>query len=108
LILPAFLLPFNAGGGLLAAVPPRNHNNLRRGQTVKGHVARLVRDKGFGFITTTEGDGKDLFFHRSAVGGHTTFEQMQEGGPGNGGTPVEFDSVDSPKGPRAENVRATD
>jgi len=32
-----------------------------------GTIRRLVRDRGFGFIKSTE--GKDYFFHRSQVVG---------------------------------------
>ena len=61
----------------------------------EGTIKRL-NDKGFGFIE--DGSGKDMFFHSSAVEG-TTFEQMQEG------QRVSYNIGDSPKGPRAENVR---
>lgn len=69
---------------------------------MKGHVARLVSDKGFGFITGA--DGEDHFFHRSEVR-EGRFEDLKDGGPNRGGTAVEFDSVNAPKGKRAENVR---
>jgi cold shock protein len=51
--------------------------------------------KGYGFIEH-EG-GKDLFVHFSAIkmDGFKTLVQ---------GEPVEFDLVDGPKGPAAENV----
>ena len=63
---------------------------------MKGKISRLIRDRGFGFIAAE--DGKDVFFHRSAlVGGD--FDSLEEG------TGVEFDSESGPKGPRAVNVR---
>ena len=61
----------------------------------EGTIKRLS-EKGFGFIE--DGSGKDMFFHSSAVEG-TTFEQMTEG------QRVSYNIGDSPKGPRAENVR---
>ena len=61
----------------------------------EGKIKRLT-DRGFGFIET--GEGKDMFFHMSAVEG-TTFEQLQEG------QKVSFNAGQGPKGPRAENVR---
>jgi len=61
----------------------------------EGTIKRLT-EKGFGFIE--DGSGKDMFFHSSAVEG-TTFEQMTEG------QRVSYNIGDSPKGPRAENVR---
>jgi CspA family cold shock protein len=61
----------------------------------QGTIKRLT-DKGFGFIDA--GDGKDVFFHMSAVEG-TTFDQMRDG------QRVSFNMGQGPKGPRAENVR---
>ena len=62
-----------------------------------GKIARVMADKGFGFITGE--DGSDYFFHRSAVTGGGLFEQLRDG------SPVTFDVGQGPKGPRAENVR---
>jgi cold shock protein len=61
----------------------------------EGTVKRLT-EKGFGFISN--GSGKDLFFHSSAVEG-VTFEQLREG------QKVEFTEGQGPKGPRAESVK---
>ena len=61
-----------------------------------GTIARLLIDKGFGFIRD-EG-GTEHFFHRSAVRG-AVFELLREG------QRVEFSTEDSPKGPRAGEVR---
>ena len=63
---------------------------------MKGKFRRLIRDRGFGFITTE--DGKDVFFHRSALAGGD-FDSLVEG------TDVEFDLESGPKGHRAVNVR---
>ena len=62
-----------------------------------GTVIRLVRDKGFGFVK--DQSGKELFFHRSSCSGSFTFESLTEG------MAVAFDEGNSPKGPRAENLR---
>ena len=64
-----------------------------------GTIARLLIDKGFGFIRD-EG-GIEHFFHRSSVRS-TVFELLREG------QQVEFTVEDSPKGPRAAEVRLTD
>ena len=61
-----------------------------------GEIARLLRDKGFGFIKT--GNGTEYFFHKSAVRG-VVFENLAEG------TKVSFEEEDSSKGPRANDVR---
>ena len=61
-----------------------------------GKVKKLVRDRGFGFITAQ--DGAELFFHRNAVQG-ATFDSLTEG------QAVTFDTEQGEKGPRAANVR---
>lgn len=61
-----------------------------------GTIARLLIDKGFGFIR--DESGVEHFFHRSAVRG-SVFELLREG------QRVEFTTEDSGKGPRAGDVR---
>lgn len=61
-----------------------------------GKVQRIIADKGFGFIAAA--DGKEYFFHSSAVAG-TTFDSLYAG------QAVTFDVGQGPKGPRAENVK---
>ena len=63
---------------------------------MNGKIKRLT-DKGFGFITPDGGDGKDVFFHSSALQG-VDFPSLREGDA------VTFDVEDSEKGPRAINV----
>ena len=63
---------------------------------MKGEIKRLIRDRGFGFISAE--DGKEVFFHRSSLEG-IDFETLQEG------TSVEFNSESGPKGLRAVNVK---
>jgi CspA family cold shock protein len=65
-----------------------------------GTVERFMDEKGFGFIKPDAG-GKDVFVHHSAIEG-TGFKSLAQGAR------VEFDLVQDPKGPRAENVRAID
>ena len=64
---------------------------------MEGKIKRLIRDRGFGFITAE--DGKDIFFHRSALIVED-FDALEEGAS------VEFDLEKGPKGSRAVNVRA--
>jgi cold shock protein len=63
-----------------------------------GTVKKVVSDRGFGFITAE--DGKDYFFHRGGLQASLDFDRLF------GGERVEFDVEQSPKGPRAVNVRA--
>ena len=63
-----------------------------------GTVKKLVRERGFGFITGS--DGVELFFHRSAVQG-MGFDTLTEG------QTVEFDVERGEKGPRATNMRVS-
>ena len=60
----------------------------------KGKIKKLIRGKGFGFISA--GNGKDLFFHRSSF--NYDFDALKEG------QEVEFEVEESPKGQRAINV----
>ncbi len=61
----------------------------------KGKIKKLIRDRGFGFIS--DADGKELFFHRSGVL-NNKFDSLKED------QEVTFDVETSPKGPRAINV----
>jgi cold shock protein len=65
---------------------------------VTGTIKRLVRDKGFGFITPDDGT-EDVFFHRSRLVGGGQFEDLREGDR------VEFQTRAGDKGPQATNVR---
>jgi CspA family cold shock protein len=64
-----------------------------------GTIARLLIDKGFGFIR--DESGIEHFFHRSAVRTGVS-ELMREG------QRVEFVIEESQKGPRAGEVRLID
>ncbi len=63
-----------------------------------GKIKKLVRDRGFGFITDT--DGREVFFHQSALT-EVQFDGLNED------QAVEFGVENSPKGPRAINVKIT-
>jgi len=64
---------------------------------LKGQIKRLIRDRGFGFITAE--DGSEVFFHRSALA-EEDFDALEEGAS------VEFELETGPKGPRAVGVKA--
>jgi cold shock CspA family protein len=61
-----------------------------------GTIKTLRPEKGFGFIKGAA--GQEYFFHQSAIYGEGINDLRDS---------VEFDVADSPKGPRAENVRRT-
>ena len=65
------------------------------GGTMKGTVKWFNNQKGFGFIC--DEDGKDVFVHYSGINmdGFKSLEENAE---------VEFDVVESEKGPQATNV----
>src|SRR5260221_12444604 len=68
----------------------------------QGTIKKLVKDRGFGFISTNSGKG-DVFFHVSAVA-DGAFDALQEG------QSVEFEIVEDGgggrgKGPRGGNGR---
>jgi CspA family cold shock protein len=62
-----------------------------------GTIKRVIRERGFGFIKTA--DGQEVFFHRSNLQS-LDFDGLKEGDK------VEFDLESGKKGPRAINVRA--
>ncbi|MGH7676533.1 MAG: transcription antiterminator/RNA stability regulator CspE [Gemmatimonadales bacterium] len=63
---------------------------------ITGIVKWFNDAKGFGFITPENGD-KDCFVHHSAIQANG-FKSLSEG------QRVEFDVVQGPKGPAAQNV----
>lgn len=64
------------------------------GPTTAGKIKAMTKDRGFGFIITTE--GKEYFFHRSETAG--TYDDLMVGDK------VTFRPLQSPKGPRAQAV----
>ena len=63
---------------------------------MQGTIQRVVRDRGFGFIHSS--DGQQVFFHRKSL------HQMDFDGLKEGDT-VEFEVERGEKGLRATNVR---
>ena len=64
--------------------------------TTTGTVKKVVSERGFGFITSDE--GKDYFFHRTALAATLEFDRLE------GGEKVTFDIEQDAKGDRARNV----
>ena len=60
-----------------------------------GTVKRIMREKGFGFISAT--DGREVFFHRSEVK-NVSFDELREGDR------LEFDVTKGKKGPQAVEI----
>ena len=58
----------------------------------------FLSEKGYGFISRSEGEGDDVFVHYSNIqgSGYRTLEQGQR---------VEFDVAPGRKGEEAQNVR---
>jgi CspA family cold shock protein len=63
---------------------------------VNGTIKRLMLEKGFGFVA--DENGQEYFFHQSSC---ESFRSLREG------QAVTFEPGQGPKGPRAENVRAS-
>jgi CspA family cold shock protein len=63
---------------------------------MEGTIKRLIRDRGFGFLRST--DGQEIFFHRSSLQ-EMNFDGIKEG------QAVEFEVEKGEKGPRATAVR---
>ena len=58
-----------------------------------GTIKKIVKDKGFGFITPDEGND-EVFFHRSRLAPKVYFEDLREGDE------VEFQVRPGEKGPQ--------
>ncbi|MGD8375672.1 MAG: cold-shock protein [Acidobacteriota bacterium] len=63
----------------------------------QGTVKWFNDSKGFGFISLDDGS-KDVFVHHTGIAGDG-FKSLDEG------QRVEFEEVQGPKGPAAQNVR---
>lgn len=63
-----------------------------------GTIKKIMKDKGFGFITPDEGKD-EVFFHRSRLAPKVYFEDLREGDE------VEFLVRPGEKGPQAFNLK---
>ena len=62
----------------------------------KGTVKRIMRERGFGFISAE--DGREIFFHRSELQ-NVDFEKLEEGDH------LEFNVTKGQKGPQATDIK---
>jgi CspA family cold shock protein len=63
-----------------------------------GTIKKIVRDKGFGFITPDDGSD-EVFFHRTRLAPNVNFEDLREG------EEVEFQSRRGEKGMQASDLK---
>lgn len=70
---------------------------------MKGIVKNVVANRNFGFIRCS---GNEYFFHREDFSGH--WDDLVEDINKKERVEVEFEEKQSPKGPRAHNVRRLD
>src|SRR2546421_597610 len=85
-------------GRRTSSAPRRKRTELadraaEKDKTMTGTIAKVMSDKGFGFIQGE--DGQEYFMHRSAVRDGSVFEQLREGqtvvfdaGRGGGGSTI--------------------
>lgn len=62
----------------------------------EGRIKKIIPERGFGFVRGE--DGTEVFFHRTEL--TVDFDSLEEG------QQVTYDVVNSPKGPRARNLKA--
>lgn len=62
----------------------------------KGAVKRIIRERGFGFISAE--DGREIFFHRSELQ-NVEFDELAEGDN------LEFSVIKGKKGPQAIDIK---
>lgn len=67
-------------------------------EAMKGTIAKIVSDRGFGFIKPETESEKDLFFHARGVVEGTVFDDLREGDA------ITYEVEEGPKGPAAINV----
>jgi cold shock CspA family protein len=60
---------------------------------------KTVTDRGFGFITPSEGGDKDVFFHEKSLEGELAVRKLKVGDM------VSFDVEVTPKGQNAINIK---
>jgi cold shock CspA family protein len=77
------------------------HGKVKSGaeQEATGHVVRLFREEGYGFIRAV--DGQEIYFHKNAVL-HNDFQRLEIG------TGIRYVSSAGEEGPQASTVQIVD
>lgn len=75
---------------------PKGSTTTKSNKELSGKIKRILRNKGFGFITDL--DGKQIFFHQTGIV-KARFDALHEG------QLVKFSIKHTPKGPNAINIR---
>jgi cold shock CspA family protein len=74
---------------------------------VTGNIKNIVATRNYGFIRA-DISKLEYFFHKDDFVGHWNDLEIDANANGDVSIPVEFSVVESPKGPRAANVRRLD
>jgi len=70
----------------------------RRNEQVTGTIKKIIRQKGYGFITPDDGSD-EVFFHRGSLAPRTQIEDFNEGDT------VQFQTRKGDKGPVAFDLK---
>jgi CspA family cold shock protein len=81
-----------------SAAAPEAERSVVEENNMTGTIKKVVKDKGFGFITPDDGSD-EVFFHRSRLSPKVYFEDLRDG------ERVQFDVRPGEKGPQAFNLR---
>ena len=73
-------------------------HGVSKEEDMTGTIKKIVKERGFGFITSDEG-AEEVFFHRSRLAPKVYFEDLREGDE------VEFQVRPGEKGPQAFNLK---
>jgi cold shock CspA family protein len=73
---------------------------------MRGTIKHIVKDRNYGFIRADKTNG-EYFFHKDDFNGFWQ-DLVDDSDSGNRKIKVEFEIAESPKGPRAKDVKRLD